>query len=588
MRTTSETSSETTCISSVYKKATGELRAFMSADDAQHSHSLSHSLSHRHALDHETLWRYMRQLLERVARVFEREDSVIDECLDTVVDLLGADRGAVLLTSPDGTAHVINARAAGRALSPTEREEISRTIVRECLESGECIVRDHRMMKPSSRGPGAAAASLVSFGIHAALAAPLSSASKRDDDLRPVLYVDFRRLDSIVEMETAHVEFFMAAVVLFSAVIEQNRLGKVTREQLAEVKQSRFVEARQTPPLAELLAPSSMTYIREELESALHGASSILILGESGSGKTLLAQAISEASGRRPIVRVVLGGSDDLNSITSELFGHEKGSYTGAAQKRTGMVELADGGTLILDEILNLAPQAQKLLLDFTQFGTYRPLGYARAEPKKADVRIIAATNGDIDAARRDGRFREDLYHRLAAVRLELPSLRDRRADLAALAERVLARGSDPSSSSSSRAPWTLSPDLRRVLVGGTVEWSGNVRELEAAVLRGRERALAKDPNCTELRPEHMRLSALPSASTSSSSPSSGQAQDSSRPLRARWKDLETQIIDERLKLANEALAKHGDNAAAAADELGIPRTTLRSFLQAQRAKQRG
>jgi DNA-binding NtrC family response regulator len=538
------------------------------------------SLSHRHSLDHETLWRYMRQLLERVALVFEREESVIDECLDTVVDLLGADRGAVLLTSPDGTAHIINARAAGRALSPTEREEISRTIVRECLESGECIVRDHRMMTPSSRP---SAASLISFGIHAALAAPLSSAKKLsdDDNLRPVLYVDFRRLDSVVEMETAHIEFFMAAVVLFSAVIEQNRLGKATREQLAEVKQTRFVEARQTPPLTELLAPSSMTFIREELDSALHGTSSILILGESGSGKTLLAQAIAEASGRRPIVRVVLGGSDDLNSITSELFGHEKGSYTGAAQKRSGMVELADGGTLILDEILNLAPQAQKLLLDFTQFGTYRPLGYARAEPKKSNVRIIAATNGDIDAARRDGRFREDLYHRLAAVRLELPSLRDRRADLAALAERVLAR------TDASRA-WTLSPDLRRVLVSGTVEWSGNVRELEAAVLRGRERALAKDPSCAELRPEHMRLSAtaLPPTASSPSSPLSQQPAQDSRPLSTRWKDLDAQIIDARLKLASEALTKHGDNAAAAADELGIPRTTLRSFLQAQRAKQ--
>lgn len=519
----------------------------------------------------------MRQLLDRVALVFEREESVIDDCLDIVVDLLGADRGAVLLTSADGTAHIINARAAGRALSTSEREEISRTIVRECLESGECIVRDHRRMNPSSR---ASAASLVSFGIHAALAAPLSSAAKRDDDLRPVLYVDFRRLDSVVEMETAHVEFFMAAVVLFSAVIEQHRLGRATREQLAEVK-TRFVEARQTPPLSELLAPASMTFIREELESALHGTSSILILGESGSGKTLLAQAIAEASGRRPIVRVVLGGSDDLNSITSELFGHEKGSYTGAAQKRTGMVELADGGTLILDEILNLAPQAQKLLLDFTQFGTYRPLGYARAEPKKSNVRVIAATNGDIDAARRDGRFREDLYHRLAAVRLELPSLRDRRADLSALAERVLAR------SDASRA-WTLSPDLRRVLVSGTVEWSGNVRELEAAVLRGRERALAKDPGCTELRPEHMRLSTLPSSSASApAAPLASEPKDS-RPLSTRWKELDTQIVDARLELANEALAKHGDNAAAAADELGIPRTTFRSFLQAQRARREG
>src|SRR5438477_9590402 len=102
--------------------------------------------------------------------------------------------------------------------------------------------------------------------------------------------------------------------------------------------------------------------------SALAGTSSILVLGESGTGKTLLAQAIAEASGRRPIVRAVLGTSDDLNTVTSELFGHERGSFSGASGTRMGLVEYAHKGTLILDEVLNLSPHAQKLLLDFTQF----------------------------------------------------------------------------------------------------------------------------------------------------------------------------------------------------------------------------
>jgi len=98
----------------------------------------------------------------------------------------------------------------------------------------------------------------------------------------------------------------------------------------------------------------------------------------------LLAHSIAETSGKRPIVRATLGGSDDLNTITSELFGHERGSFSGATGRRVGLVEFANGGTLILDELLNLPPHAQKLLLDFTQFGTYRPLGYDRAEPKRA------------------------------------------------------------------------------------------------------------------------------------------------------------------------------------------------------------
>src|SRR5262249_32904813 len=177
------------------------------------------------------------------------------------------------------------------------------------------------------------------------------------------------------------VGYCRTAAMVVGAVLEQHGRAESARAALREAK-THTMDSRPAPSLEELLGPSSMTALRTEIEAAIHGSASIFILGESGTGKTALAQALAEASGRRPSVRAMLGGSDDLNTITSELFGHERGAFSGAASKRVGLVEFADKGTLILDEVLNMPPQAQRLLLDFTQFGTYRPLGYDRPEPK--------------------------------------------------------------------------------------------------------------------------------------------------------------------------------------------------------------
>ena len=142
--------------------------------------------------------------------------------------------------------------------------------------------------------------------------------------------------------------------------------------------------------LDELLAPESMREIREELQGAMTSNAPIMFLGESGVGKTRLATAFARATHQEPIVRATLGMADDLNTITSELFGHERGAFSGAVSKRKGLVDYANGGTLLLDEVLNLPRHAQKLLLDFAQFGSYRPLGYQGCEPKTADLRLLS------------------------------------------------------------------------------------------------------------------------------------------------------------------------------------------------------
>ncbi len=508
-------------------------------------------LSSQSAIDHATLWQYMQKLVDRLFGALDG-DAAMDEALDIVVDLLGADRGIILVTRADGTQAAINARSQGKALSAQERERISTTFVRDALETNRCVVFD-------PRGSASPSASATTLNIFAVLAAPLRSAA----GTRGVLYVDFRDRRKFVA--EPHIEFFISAATLIGAVLEQHTRAMATSDQLRGAK-TFWVESRRAPSLAELLAPRSMQPIARELEASLHGDTPILILGESGSGKTLLAQAISEASNRRPIVRAVLGSSDDLNTITSELFGHERGAYSGAVSKRVGLVEFASDGTLILDEVLNLPTFAQRLLLDFTQFGTYRPLGYDKAQPKQSKVRIIGATNGDLHAAMRDGRFREDLYHRLAGVVLEVPPLRERREDLPALAEVAL-------HNADSTRQWSLSDAMRRLLVSTAMEWPGNVRQLETMMRRARERALVEDRNATIITPEHVDRRDLERAA---------MATQTTRPADAPtdWQSLQAERarLDEREEAAIRAtLNQCGGVVAQAARELGLARTTLLS-----------
>jgi transcriptional regulator with GAF, ATPase, and Fis domain len=516
----------------------------------------------RQALTHETLWRHVRRLVDRAFVALEK-DLAVDECLDLVVDLLGADRGMVLLRQADGGMQVINARGHKRALAAEEREEMSRTIVRRALEQDECIVWD----------PAAAPSTSSSFAmlrIVAALAAPLRGG--RPQPLG-VLYVDFR--NPRLELDERRIEFFMTAAALFGAMLDQHESARTDREHLREVR-SLFVESRHMPTFDQLLSAPSMAGIRQDVTPVLTGDAPILILGESGTGKTILAQAIAEASGRRPIVRAVLGASDDLNTITSELFGHERGAYSGAAGKRIGLVEYANGGTLILDEILNLPPHAQQILLDFSQFGSYRPLGYEGAEPKRARVRIIAATNGDIRAAMHERRFRQDLYYRLAGVTIDLPPLRARREDIPALAEATLRRVDGA-------RPWTLSLSLRRLLVSPSITWSGNVRQLEHAIERARERATMRDREATVLLPEHLASrdidgAAIETAASKSMPPGAALA------LGDRWQKVHADraTLEELEKdVLRQALAEAGGIVAHAARALGVARTTLASRLEA-------
>ncbi len=201
----------------------------------------------------------------------------------------------------------------------------------------------------------------------------------------------------------------------------------------------------------------------------------ILIEGETGTGKELVADFIHSKSDRaaKPIVKLNCAAlSAEL--VESELFGHVKGAFTGAMKDRPGRVEAADGGTLFLDEIGEMPPTIQAKLLRFLQSGEFQRVG--ENQTRYADVRIIAATNRNLEDAIQRGEFREDLFYRLSGVRLLIPPLRLRREDILPLAERFSA-----SASKGSNAP-ELSVEVKAALL--EYDWRGNVRELENTMLR--------------------------------------------------------------------------------------------------------
>ncbi|HEX8440299.1 sigma-54 interaction domain-containing protein, partial [Archangium sp.] len=280
---------------------------------------------------------------------------------------------------------------------------------------------------------------------------------------------------------------------------------------------------------------------------------SVVLLGESGTGKSQLARLIHYSSKRvaGPLVEVHCAALPET-LLEGELFGHEKGAFTGATERKAGHLAAADGGTLFLDEIGEVTPATQVKLLRFLQEREFVPLGSTQA--RKVDVRVIAATNRDLAEAVREGRFREDFYYRLNVFSIEVPPLRERREDIVPMARAFLSRRGLPVSK--------LSKEAEARLTGHA--WPGNVRELENAL----ERSLILSGE-GDIQAEHVGPGG-PSLSRGG-----GKAVRAADVL---GEGFNLDAFERELLYA--ALERAGGNKTAAAKLLGITRRRLYSRLQ--------
>lgn len=279
----------------------------------------------------------------------------------------------------------------------------------------------------------------------------------------------------------------------------------------------------------------------------------VLITGETGTGKELVARGIHAASGRTPFLAVNCAALPD-HLLESELFGHERGAFTGADRAKPGLFEAADGGTLFLDEVAELPLLLQPKLLRALEEGEIRRVGSTR--PSRVEVRVVAATNRDLEEEIGSGRFREDLFWRLNGLALHVPPLRERPADIPELVDHFLDRSAQ---NLGGGRPRTFTPEARSLLTA--YPWPGNVRELRSAV----ERA------ATLAESEVMGVDVLPERILRGGMLRAPISEAAARQL--SMADVERAYILEILRIA-------GGNKSRAAEVLGLDRKTLYRKLQ--------
>jgi len=383
-----------------------------------------------------------------------------EKVLEAVLAIVPADQAAVLL-SEDGVGGFSSIVGRHRRLGPNQPIHASQTILSRVLEENLAVLSNDVQSDAAYRE----ADSLLERKVHSVLAVPLEVQGK----MLGVMYLDASSPGARFDSDLLE---FVATLGNITALAIENarhleRLGGENRRLYEElnIHHSMIGESK------------AMHEVYDFVSRVAGRDSTVLISGESGTGKELVARAVHANSGRtnKPFVAINCAAITET-LLESELFGHERGAFTGAVSQKKGKLEVAEGGTVFLDEIGELAVPMQAKLLRVLQEREFERVGGTRSI--KLDVRLIAATNRDLKEASRTGTFRPDLYYRLNVVSLHMPALRERREDIPLLAAFFAAQYGEKVK----RRVAGISPEARACLQ--RYDWPGNVRELENAIER--------------------------------------------------------------------------------------------------------
>ncbi len=409
------------------------------------------------------------EIIFRISRALAHHHDVnalLQETLDILENELGFLRGTITLKLPDEDVLRI---VASKGLTPQEVKR-GQYAFGEGVTGRVAATREAALIPLISEEPSFLGRTAQRDDDRAFLCVPVI----RQQELIGTLSID-RPTGSEAELQT-DLNFLDTLSNLLAEAVGNMRLMMEERESLiAENRMLRQELGEQYRPSNIIGNCAAMKSVYKQIAQVADSPANVLIRGESGTGKELVARALHYGSSRRnnPFVCVNIAALPE-GIVESELFGHEKGAFTGALQKRIGRFEQADGGTLFLDEIGDISPGVQVRLLRVLQERTFERVG--GNEPISVNVRIIAATSQDLEAAIEDNSFREDLYYRLNIFPICLPSLRERRSDIILLADHFLTRFNEKYSKKIRRIS---TPAINMMM---SYHWPGNVRELENCV----------------------------------------------------------------------------------------------------------